>query len=92
MTWPPGYALYRDYQRAESELRGLERVTPDEARDEDGWTPELLTAGQRMVAAHKEWREWYKREQEPLGVSMADLMVEYDYTRLGLAPPPRLRP
>lgn len=49
--------------------RAFERLnseTPDEARDEQGWTPELLAAARRHLAASIQQTEWMKREAERL--------------------------
>jgi hypothetical protein len=45
--------------------RKFERVmdeTPNEARDEEGWTPELLAAAQRQLNALGEWLTWAKSD------------------------------
>jgi hypothetical protein len=45
---------------ARQEFLRLHRETPDEARDEQGWTPELVAAAQRHLDALGEWLAWLK--------------------------------
>jgi hypothetical protein len=53
-------------QAARRAFERLDETTPDEARDEEGWTPELLAAGGRHLEAMREWLEWARRETERL--------------------------
>jgi hypothetical protein len=73
----PGYELYHKYETGIDEANRLDAETPDEARDEQGLTPEIRAAAQRGFDAREEWEEWYKREQEPLGVSKGALLLSY---------------
>jgi hypothetical protein len=40
---------------ADRAFRRLHEQTPDEARDKQGWTPELRAAAQRQLNALGEW-------------------------------------
>jgi hypothetical protein len=47
---------------AERAFRRLDAETPDETRDAQGWTPELLEAAERQLEAFREWEKYATRE------------------------------
>ena len=62
---------------ARQEFLRLHRETPDEARDEQGWTPELLAAARRHSRASAERSEHWIRESERI----RDDIAEYEADR-----------
>jgi hypothetical protein len=64
--------LDAEVRAAERAFERLNRETPDEARDEQGWTPELLAAARRHSRALIERGEHGMREIERLKTIIAD--------------------
>jgi len=63
-------AAWRAFER-------LTETTPEEARDEQGWTPELLAAARRHSRASAERSEHWIRESERI----RDDIAEYEADR-----------
>jgi hypothetical protein len=82
----PGYELYHKYETGMDETHRLDAETPDEARDEQGLTPEIRAAYLRARAFYDEWQAWYEREQKPRGVSKGELLISYPHHRRWIPP------
>jgi hypothetical protein len=54
--------LHARAKKAQRDFERLSRETPDEEKDEQGWTPGLLAAAQRWSDADREWSECSLRE------------------------------
>jgi hypothetical protein len=57
-------ALDAKAKKAQRDFERLNRETPDEEKDEQGWTPGLLAAARRWSDADREWSECELRETE----------------------------
>jgi hypothetical protein len=57
-----GLRLKNRAEAARLALKRLNEQTPDEARDEQGWTPELLAAAERQAELDRAYEEWFMRE------------------------------
>jgi hypothetical protein len=57
-------ALDARAKKARRDFERLNRETPDEEKDERGWTPGLLAAARRWSDADHEWSECELRETE----------------------------
>lgn len=56
-TWEQMEAAHARANAAWQAFKRLHEQTPDEARDEQGWTPELLAAAQRHAEVSRKWSE-----------------------------------
>jgi hypothetical protein len=62
-----GRALWAKRESTGREARRLQRETPDEARNEEGWTFEILAAERRHQEAMGEWLWWHAQNGRRLG-------------------------